>query len=394
MTGRHRDYARAALRQALKPRVVKPRKARAPTYGPRIIAGLVTCWAVLRAPAGKRLAPILPVLVPLLRRDGELELSDDEAEQLMGMSAATIERRLAREREMPMPRGRSHTKPGSLLKSQIPVRTWAEWDDVVPGFVEMDLVGHEGGNGSGKFCFTLTVTDIATGWTVNRSVRNKAQKWVFEALQHVVASFPFPIRGIDSDNGSEFINDYLLRWCIEQEITFTRSRPGNKNDGAHVERKNWSRVRELVGYYRYDTGAELAELNEIWALDAVFANYLLPRQELNIQAVSRREGDEEARHRHDTAPAGDHAQEGGQEADHQHERRLQAHQAGRALPADPGSDWRARGPRSGQEGPAPNRLPSAPEVPSHSAEGIQWGNDPNRPEGPVVGDDPLTLDFV
>jgi hypothetical protein len=119
--------------------------------------------------------------------------------------------------------------------------------------VEIDLVGHEGGNSFGEFCFTLTVTDVCTGWTVNRSVRNKAAKWVFEALEHVTAVFPFPIIGIDSDNGSEFINEHLLAYCHAQQITFTRSRPGNKNDGAHVEQKNWARVRELVGYLRYDT---------------------------------------------------------------------------------------------------------------------------------------------
>lgn len=118
----------------------------------------------------------------------------------------------------------------------------------MPGFVEIDLVGHEGGNAAGEFCFTLTVTDICTGWTVNRSVRNKAAKWVFEALEHVIAVFPFPVIGIDSDNGSEFINDHLLAYCTDNKITFTRSRPGNKNDGAHVEQKNWARVRELVGY--------------------------------------------------------------------------------------------------------------------------------------------------
>ncbi len=280
LTGWHRDYARAALRDALKPKPVRSRACRGPTYGPRIMIALVRCWAVLRAPAGKRLAPMLPVLVPILRRDGEIDLTDDEAELLCRISAATIDRRLAGERARLMPRGRSHTKPGSLLKSQIPVRTWADWDDAVPGFVEIDLVAHEGGNSSGEFCSTLTVTDIATGWTVNRSVRNKAQKWVFEALQHVVDVFPFPIRGIDSDNGSEFINEQLLRWCTEQQVTFTRSRPGNSNDGAHVEQKNWARVRELVGYYRYDTVGELAKLNEIWDLDAVFANYFLPQQKL------------------------------------------------------------------------------------------------------------------
>lgn len=297
LTGWHRDYARAALREGLKPKLVKPRRSRGPTYGPRVMAGLVRCWAVLRAPAGKRLAPMLPVLVPLLRRDGELDLTDDEAALLCRMSAATIDRRLAGQRAELMPRGRSHTKPGSLLKSQIPIRTWADWDDATPGFVEIDLVGHDGGVSSGEFCFTLTVTDIATGWTVNRSVRNKAQRWVFEALQHVVAVFPFPIQGIDSDNGSEFINAHLLHWCETNKITFTRSRPGNKNDGAYVEQKNWARVRELVGYYRYDTAGELAKLNEIWDLDRVFANYLLPQQKL----IFKQRNGAKVTKRHDTA---------------------------------------------------------------------------------------------
>lgn len=137
---------------------------------------------------------MLPVLEPLLRRGKELETTDGQAGLLMRMSAATIDRKLAGQRAKLLPRGRSHTKPGTLLKSQIPIRTWAKWDDAVPGFVEIDLVGHEGGNSFGEFCFTLTGTDISTGWTVNRSVRNKAAKWVFEALEHVTAVFPFPYR--------------------------------------------------------------------------------------------------------------------------------------------------------------------------------------------------------
>ena len=280
LTGWHRDHARAALRDALRLKVVKPRRGRAPTYGPRVTVALTKCWAVLRAPAGKRLAPMLAVVVVLLRRDGELDLTDAEAALLVRISAATIDRRLGPERFKMMLRGRSHTKPGTLLKSQIPIRTWAEWDDAVPGFVEIDLVGHEGGNASGEHCFTLTVTDIATGWTVNRSVRNTAEKWVFEALQHVMGVFPFPIIGIDSDNGSEFINHHLFDYCTANEITFTRSRAGHSNDGAHVEQKNWTHVRELVGYLRYDTATELSKLNEIWELDRVFTNYLLPQQKL------------------------------------------------------------------------------------------------------------------
>lgn len=281
LTGWHRDYARAALREALQP--PKPRLVRAgrkPTYPADLQPALILCWAVLRAPASKLLVASMPYLVPKLRAEKALDVTDEQAALLMKISASTIDRRLANERKKMLLNGRSHTKPGSLLKSQIPIRTWAEWDDAVPGFVEIDLVGHEGGNNSGEFCFTLTVTDISTGWTVNRSVRNKAQKHVFEALMHVMEVFPFPIIGIDSDNGSEFINHELLRFCEEQQITFTRSRSGNKNDGAHVEQKNWSRVRELVGYQRYDSPEELDLLNQIWELDRIFTNYLLPQQKL------------------------------------------------------------------------------------------------------------------
>jgi len=198
----------------------------------------------------------------------------------VAMSAATMDRRLAPDRAKLVSRGRSHTKPGSLLKDSIPIRTWAQWDDALPGFVEIDLVGHEGGNAIGDHCYTLTVTDIATGWTENRSVRNKAEKWVFAALLEIRSSFPFPIIGIDSDNGSEFINWHLLRWCEKKKITFTRSRSGNSNDGAHVEQKNWAIVRTVVGYHRYDTAAELAVLNEIWALQSLMTNYFSPQQKL------------------------------------------------------------------------------------------------------------------
>jgi len=124
------------------------------------------------------------------------------------------------------------------------------------------------------------VTDIATGWTENRSVRNKARKWVIAALEEIALIMPFPLRGIDSDNGSEFINYHLLHWCEQRQITFTRSRAGNSNDGAHVEQKNWAVVRTVVGYHRYDTTAELLLLNEIWALQSDMTNYFLAQQKL------------------------------------------------------------------------------------------------------------------
>jgi hypothetical protein len=280
LTGWHRDHARAAIRSAGSMKTVAPRKPRSPKDGVRLVSSLVTCWALTRSPAGKRLAPMLATMVPLFRRDGDIVLSDTEAALLIGMSAATIDRHLGAQRALLGFKGRSHNKPGSLLKSQIPILTWAEWSEDLAGFVEIDLVGHEGGNSSGEFCFTLTVTDIATGWTTKRSVKNKAAIWVFDALEQVIAEFPFPILGIDSDNGSEFINHHLFDYCAEHKITFTRSRSGNKNDGAHVEQKNWTHVRELVGYLRFDTDRELAVLNRIWALDQTFTNYLLAQQKL------------------------------------------------------------------------------------------------------------------
>lgn len=223
VTGFNQDYARRALRNAVRPKIVAARPPREPKYGATVVGALEKCWAVLNAPAGKRLAPMLGELVPVLRRFGELSIYGDTAELLMSMSAATIDRRLAPARSRLTLKGRSHTKPGLLLKSRIPMRTWADHDENAPGFVEIDLVGHDGGNLRGEHAFTLTVTDIATGWTENRAVRNKAQKWVFEALTDIFEHLTFPILGIDSDNGSEFINGQLPRYCRDTGLKFTRS---------------------------------------------------------------------------------------------------------------------------------------------------------------------------
>jgi len=279
-TGWHRNHARRALTSAVQPKVVSPRCRRPPRYGPDVIAALAVCWMVLGMPAGKRLAPMLGELVAVLRHFGELVISDDTAALLVSMSAATIDRRLAPERRKRQHRGRAVTKPGSLLKSQIPVRTWADWDDARPGFVEIDLVSHDGGSLAGQHAFTLTVTDIATGWTENRSVPSKASTCVFRALKDIAHTMPFPILGVDSDNGSEFINTHLLQWCQDNEITFTRARPGNKNDGCHVEQKNWTVVRTVVGYHRYDTASEMLLLNEIWQWQSKLTNFFHPQQKL------------------------------------------------------------------------------------------------------------------
>ena len=295
-TGWHRNHARKALTAALQPKIVTPRSPRPVKYGPDVIAALTACWTVLGMPAGKRLAPMLSELVAVLRHFGELTIDDGTAELLASMSAATIDRRLAGERAKYQLRGRVGTKPGSLLKSQIPVRTWAEWDDARPGFVEIDLVWHDGGNPRGPHAFTLTVTDIATGWTENRSVPDKTAKCVLAALNGIARTMPFPILGVDSDNGSEFINDHLLNGAKAARSP-SPARPGNKNDGCHVEQKNWAVVRTVVGYHRYDTAAELLLLNEIWQLQSRLTNYFYPQQKL----ISKVRHGAKVSKKHDTA---------------------------------------------------------------------------------------------
>jgi hypothetical protein len=284
LTGWHRDHARRALRTvAARPKGAKPapvRRARPPIYGTAVIEALRVCWATLDAPCGKRLAPILPELVRVLCAHGELTLTPEQRALLVKISAATIDRRLAADRRGLILKGRSGTKPGGLLKHQIPIRTFADWDENRPGFTEIDLVGHEGGNPRGEFAQTLTVTDIATGWTESEAVRNKAQIRVFAAIKHIRERLPFPLLGLDSDNGAEFINGELLRYCTEQHITFTRSRSSRKNDNCYVEQKNWAVVRHAVGYLRYDTDEEVATLNALYDQLRLMTNFFVPQAKL------------------------------------------------------------------------------------------------------------------
>src|SRR3989337_1244709 len=173
-------------------------------------------------------------------------------------------------------RSKSRTKPGTLLKHKIPIKTFSEWDEQRPGFVEIDLVGHDGGDISGDYIQTLDVTDVCTGWTETRAVRNKAQVWVFEALKQVRECLPFKLLGIDSDNGSEFINDQLYRYCLKEGITFTRARAYRKNDNCYVEQKNWSVVRRALGYLRYDTPGELEIINRLHGYLRLYTNHFQP----------------------------------------------------------------------------------------------------------------------
>lgn len=300
LTGYNRSYQARVLRQKAKPKVVgrlksrdvniilvedgrvkkKKKRKRPRKYGNKVFKALKDIWFICDCICGRRLAPYLPEIIPVLEQWGEIKLEEEVREKLLEISSATIDRLLAPVRKRYQIKGRSGTKPGTLLKHQIPIRTYSEWDENRPGFVEVDLVSHEGGDPNGDFAHTLDLTDIHTGWTETRAVKNKAQVWVFEALQEIIERLPFKLLGLDSDNGSEFINAHLLRFCKKEEITFTRARPYRKNDSCFVEQKNWSVVRKAVGYRRYDTEKELRVLNELYDPFRLYTNFFQPVMKL------------------------------------------------------------------------------------------------------------------
>jgi len=238
-------------------------------------------WALSDGLCGKRLTAFIREVLPLLEHQGTLTITDPTVrEQLMHVSAATVDRLLVKTKRQAQLRGRSLTRPGSLLKHHIPIRTFTDWNEEIPGFCEADLVAHDGGAAFDDYCQTLTLTDIATGWTEVDAVKNKAQRHVFAALQELRTRLPFPLVGIDSDNGSEFVNHHLLRYCQEQKITFTRSRPYRKNDNCFVEQKNYSIVRRTVGYYRYDSDKQLHLLHTLYRCLRLYTNFFQPVMKL------------------------------------------------------------------------------------------------------------------
>ena len=249
-------------------------------YDEQVVQALIKLWQLLNYLCGKRLVAIMPELIAKLEQFGELRLSASTKEKLLHISAASIDRLLQPERRKQQLRRRSHTKPGTLLKHQIPIRTFAEWDEAQPGFAEIDLVAHDGGLALGDYCQTLDLTDVCTGWTETEAVPNKAQVWVFEAIQTIRARLPFPLLGLDSDNGSEFVNKELLRYCQKERLTFTRARPYRKNDNCYVEQKNYSIVRQTVGYQRFDTAAELMVLKQLYATLRLYTNFFQPTMKL------------------------------------------------------------------------------------------------------------------
>ncbi len=286
-TGYHRKYAITLLRHPPPPRrrpITRPRER---TYTPAVQRALVRLWEIADRICSKRLVPGLPDLLDALERHGELTLDEPIRPLLLTLSPATADRLLAPTRRAALPRGRTMTKPGSLLKHQIPIRTFADWDDDRPGFLEIDLVAHGGSCASGEYLHSLVLTDIATQWTECVALPNRGEEAVSTAIAHARTLLPMPMLGLDSDNGGEFINHHLYRYCQREQITFTRCRPYKKNDQCHIEQKNYSIVRRTIGYDRYEGKRAYSALAMVYASLRLFTNFFQP----SVQLVSkRREG--------------------------------------------------------------------------------------------------------
>lgn len=294
-TGYHRKHAIRLLRHYPRAKGVRKR-GRRKVYDGAVVEALIKIWEICGRICSKRLKPFIPEIIAVLERHGEMQLEEPLKDQLLMMSRATIDRCLRPARFIRR-KGLSTTKPGTLLKKAIPVRTFTPWEDKRPGFVEVDLVAHCGDSAEGQYLSTLTCTDIATGWTECLGLPNKTQQAVSQAILSLREQLPFPLLGIDSDNGSEFINDTLYRYCLAEQITFTRSRPYRKNDQAHVEQKNWSVVRHTIGYDRLVTAEELELLISIYKDLRLYVNFFQPV----LKLVGKEQANGKTIKRYDTA---------------------------------------------------------------------------------------------
>ncbi len=279
VTGCHRKAAIRLFSRGNQPRTNKKR-GRPRRYGANVAEALRVAWEATDRLCSKRLHPFLPELVPILRRHGDSTMTVEIEAQLCQMSPSTIDRLLRFWRQSRGRRPLTTTKPGSLLKSSIPIRTFSDWQEDRPGFLEVDLVSHCGESTEGFYLTTLSTVDVASGWSECVGVWGKGQERVGTAIHRVRQHLPFPMLGLDSDNGSEFINQHLYNYCRLNRITFTRSRPYKKNDGCYVEQKDWSVVRRLIGYDRYNSRVALEVLNRIYELTRLYINFFQPVMKL------------------------------------------------------------------------------------------------------------------
>jgi hypothetical protein len=280
VTKLHRKAVIRLLRRAPSRRAGSPRGGRPRRYGPEVGRAAAVLWEAAGHIGPHRLQPFVPELLDRLAQCAELVVPPAVDKLVRQASAATLGRLLAPARAQRPARGLATTRAGSWLKGEIPIRTFAEWDDVQPGFLEIDLVAHCGSTTEGFYLCTLCAVDIATAWIELEAVWGKGQERVGAAIHRVRTQLPMPLLGLDSDNGSEFINHHLYAYCQRHAITFTRSRAWKKNDNAHVEQKNGALVRGLIGYDRFATKAAHAQLATVYRLARLHINFFQPVQKL------------------------------------------------------------------------------------------------------------------
>jgi hypothetical protein len=277
VTGYHR---KAAIRILLK---VVPltigRKGHPATYG-SALQPLRVIWEASDRLCSKRLQPFIPEMIQVLRHKGELQINANLETQLVKLSPSTIDRMLRPYRNVGGRKSRSTTQPGHLLKNLIPIRTFADWQENKPGFLEIDLVAHCGESTDDFYLNTLSAVDVASGWFECVPVWGKGQVRVRSAVHHIRQQLPFALLGLDSDNGSEFINQCFYSYCQREKINFTRSRAYKKNDSCHVEQKNGNVIRRLVGYERYTSHAAYQSLERLYYTVRLYLNFFQPTMKL------------------------------------------------------------------------------------------------------------------
>jgi len=277
VTGYHR---KAAIRLLLKvPKRPGGHRGRPDCYGV-VLQPLQAIWEASDRLCSKRLQPFLPEMVKVLRQHGEHKIDAFQEGLLYQISAATIDRLLRPCRKLGGRRGLSTTRPGNLLKRSIPIRTFADWHENKPGFLEVDLVAHCGESVEGFYLTTLCAVDVASGWSECVPVWGKGQVRVRSAVHRIRQRLPFSLLGVDSDNGGEFINHCFYTYCRQERITFTRSRSYKKNDSCHVEQKNGNVVRRLIGYDRYTSRAAFQCLERVYSCVRLYINFFQPTMKL------------------------------------------------------------------------------------------------------------------
>jgi hypothetical protein len=272
LTGYNRSYAAILLTSSPRRNTSQRRRQKPSAYRPVFVV-LRRLWAIADAPCGKRFAPMIPLLVESLTRHGELTLSDQDRQLLLSISPATIDRLLTPVRRRLRLKGRTTTKSGSLLKHEIPIRVFTDWDDQAPGFLEIDLVAHCGEVLAGEYLNTLNATDIATHWTECCAFMGRSRWLATQAIDTIRGRLPFSLLGIDSDNDAVFINAHVCWYAKQNRLTFTRCRPYQKNDQAHIEQRNDNVVRKYVQYQRLETPEQLRLLNRMYELLSLYRNF-------------------------------------------------------------------------------------------------------------------------